>query len=109
MKAAHEAALKAYAPYSKFLVGAALRTKAAGVVIGSNQENASFPAGICAERTALHGAMARTPLRGGDHGHRGALGDGSATRNPLRDLPARPCWNRSNAKDDAHAPVDDRA
>jgi cytidine deaminase len=59
--AAHEAALMAYAPYSKFLVGAALRTKDGVVVIGSNQENASFPAGICAERTALHSAMAQDP------------------------------------------------
>lgn len=61
VQAAHDAALKAYAPYSKFLVGAALRTTDGRIVIGSNQENASFPAGICAERTALHSAMAQDP------------------------------------------------
>ena len=61
VKDAYDAALKAYAPYSNFLVGAALRTKRGVVVIGSNQENASFPAGICAERTALHSAMAQDP------------------------------------------------
>lgn len=57
LKAAHEAALRAYAPYSKFHVGAALRTAKGEVSTGNNQENASFPAGICAERTALHAVM----------------------------------------------------
>ena len=47
----------AYAPYSNFHVGAALRMKSGAVITGNNQENASFPAGICAERTALHAAM----------------------------------------------------
>lgn len=61
VKAAHAAALKAYAPYSKFYVGAALRTTDGRVVTGNNQENASFPAGTCAERTALHAVMAQDP------------------------------------------------
>ncbi|HRH70373.1 MAG: cytidine deaminase [Flavobacteriales bacterium] len=61
VKAAHAAALRAYAPYSKFKVGAALRASDGRVITGSNQENASFPAGICAERTALHAAMAQDP------------------------------------------------
>lgn len=43
----------AYAPYSKFQVGAALRLANGEIVLGSNQENAASPAGICAERTAL--------------------------------------------------------
>ena len=55
------AASRAYAPYSRFLVGAALRMGSGAVVEGNNQENASFPAGICAERTALHHAMAMDP------------------------------------------------
>lgn len=55
------AAKNAYAPYSKFKVGAALRMEEGEVVPGSNQENASFPAGICAERTALHAAMTVMP------------------------------------------------
>jgi cytidine deaminase len=54
---AHAAALRAYAPYSRFKVGAALRMADGRQVTGNNQENASFPAGICAERTALHAAM----------------------------------------------------
>lgn len=58
---ARAAALLAYAPYSKFHVGAALRMADGTVVMGNNQENASFPAGICAERTALHAAMSQRP------------------------------------------------
>lgn len=61
LNAAHEAALRAYAPYSNFQVGAALRMRDGRVVLGNNQENASFPAGTCAERTALHAAMAFDP------------------------------------------------
>jgi cytidine deaminase len=58
---AREAAGRAYAPYSNFHVGAALRLVDGQVVTGNNQENASFPAGICAERTALHAAMSARP------------------------------------------------
>lgn len=52
-RAAEEVALKAYAPYSKFRVGAAARLANGTIVVGSNQENAAYPSGICAERTAL--------------------------------------------------------
>lgn len=61
LELAAKAARNAYAPYSKFKVGAALRMEEGEVVPGSNQENASFPAGICAERTALHAALAVMP------------------------------------------------
>ncbi len=61
LEAAADASVKAYAPYSRFHVGAALRLGSGGVVTGNNQENASFPAGICAERTALHAAMSQEP------------------------------------------------
>ena len=50
---AREAIVHAYAPYSRFRVGAAARLDNREIVTGTNQENASFPAGICAERTLL--------------------------------------------------------
>lgn len=61
MDAAFEAREKAYAPYSKFLVGAALLLDNGEVVSGNNQENACYPAGLCAERTAIFYASARYP------------------------------------------------
>lgn len=61
MELAVKAARQAYAPYSKFKVGAALRMESGEIIPGSNQENASFPAGTCAERTALHAAMSVLP------------------------------------------------
>ncbi|HOY29011.1 MAG TPA: cytidine deaminase [Flavobacteriales bacterium] len=61
LRAAHDAALRAYARYSNFQVGAALRMRDGRVVTGNNQENASYPAGTCAERTALHAAMSQDP------------------------------------------------
>lgn len=51
---AREASTLAYAPYSKFHVGAAALLKNGEVALGSNKENASFPAGICAERNVLN-------------------------------------------------------
>lgn len=51
----------AYAPYSHFRVGAAARLVNGNVITGTNQENASFPAGICAERTLLSVAAALYP------------------------------------------------
>src|SRR5262245_54876480 len=61
LKVAAKAARSAYAPYSRFQVGAALRFDDGSVVAGNNQENAAFPAGCCAERTALNAAMATHP------------------------------------------------
>lgn len=51
----------AYAPYSKFRVGAAILLENNEVVIGSNQENAAYPSGLCAERTAIFYAGAKYP------------------------------------------------
>ena len=48
----------AYAPYSKFEVGAALLLSNQEIVIGSNQENAAYPSGLCAERVAMFSASA---------------------------------------------------
>lgn len=52
---------KAYAPYSQFLVGAALLLDNGKILSGSNQENASYPSGLCAERTAIYYAGAQYP------------------------------------------------
>lgn len=56
-----EAAKKAYAPYSGFRVGAALLLENGEIVQGSNQENAAYPSGMCAERVALYWAGANFP------------------------------------------------
>ena len=52
---------KAYAPYSQFKVGAAVFLNNNKVVTGSNQENASYPSGLCAERTAIYYSGAKYP------------------------------------------------
>jgi len=52
---------KAYAPYSEFLVGAALLLANGEIVLGNNQENACYPSGLCAERTAIYYAGANFP------------------------------------------------
>ena len=52
---------KAYSPYSNFQVGAALRLANTQVITGNNQENSSYPAGLCAERVALFYASANFP------------------------------------------------
>ena len=58
---AHEAAKHAYAPYSRFKVGAAVLLKNGHIISGNNQENAVYPLGICAERVALFYASAQFP------------------------------------------------
>ncbi|WP_333695983.1 cytidine deaminase [Flavobacterium sp.] len=52
---------KAYAPYSKFRVGAAILLDNGKTVLGSNQENAAYPSGLCAERVAIFQAGAIYP------------------------------------------------
>lgn len=61
IEAAFQAAECAYAPYSQFHVGAALRLGDGTVVCGNNQENAAYPSGLCAERTAIFAASAQRP------------------------------------------------
>jgi cytidine deaminase len=51
----------AYAPYSNFHVGAAVRLENGKIILGNNQENASYPLGLCAERVALFSAGANHP------------------------------------------------
>lgn len=59
--AAKKATLKAYAPYSDFLVGAALLLDNGEIFIGNNQENAAYPSGLCAERIAVFAANSTYP------------------------------------------------
>ncbi len=59
--AANKIMQDAYAPYSKFKVGAALLLEDGTVVTGSNQENIAYPSGLCAERVALFFAGANHP------------------------------------------------
>ncbi|MCF8274759.1 MAG: cytidine deaminase [Flavobacteriaceae bacterium] len=61
MKNAVEAREKAYAPYSNFYVGAALLLDNNQIITGNNQENASYPSGLCAERTAIYYANSQYP------------------------------------------------
>ena len=61
IKQAEEARKNSHSPYSKFSVGAALLLENGTTVLGSNQENASFPAGLCAEGVALFHAGANFP------------------------------------------------
>ena len=61
LEAAIEAVSGSYAPYSHFNVGAAVRLADGTVVKGANQENAAYPSGLCAERTAMFSASAQHP------------------------------------------------
>jgi cytidine deaminase len=58
---AKEATLRAYAPYSKFRVGAAVLLQNGAIVTGNNQENAAYPSGLCAERVAMFYASSQYP------------------------------------------------
>jgi cytidine deaminase len=58
---AKEATAHSYAPYSKFCVGASLILEDETVVVGANQENASYPLCMCAERVALYAAASQFP------------------------------------------------
>lgn len=61
LNAAVKALDQAYAPYSGFQVGAALRLANGEILLGSNQENAAYPSGLCAERTVVYYAGNRFP------------------------------------------------
>lgn len=76
----------AYAEYSHFYVGAALRLANGRIVIGANQENAAFPSGLCAERTAVFSAQANFPDQSIEALALVALND-----NGLIDNPVTPC------------------
>lgn len=61
MEAAIQAAKNAYAPYSRFSVGAALLMEDNSIITGNNQENAAYPSGMCAERVAIWKAGSSYP------------------------------------------------
>ena len=88
MQTAVEARKNAYAPYSNFQVGAALLLENGEVVIGNNQENASYPSGLCAERVAIFQAGAKYPgivIK--------SIAISAASANYRVDRPAAPCGN----------------
>ena len=60
-EAAINATASSYAPYSGFNVGAAVMLEDGEIITGSNQENAAYPSGLCAERTAMFYAGAHRP------------------------------------------------
>lgn len=60
---ARQATENAYAPYSNFCVGAAILLENGIIIKGSNQENAAYPSGLCAERTAIFAAGANYPTQ----------------------------------------------
>lgn len=61
LKEATQAAQKAYAPYSHFRVGAAVKLANGEILSGCNQENAAYPSGLCAERVTVFYANAKYP------------------------------------------------
>ena len=63
IKLAEKSSLKAYAPYSNFFVGTAIKLSNGKMVTGNNQENSAFPSGLCAERVALFYAGANTLMK----------------------------------------------
>lgn len=86
--AAREIAQNAYAPYSKFRVGAAIRLASGLIVTGTNVENAAYPSGICAERNALSYSVSNyrddKPV---------AMAIAAMTEEGLTEDPVPPCGN----------------
>ncbi len=78
----------AYAPYSQFMVGAAVLLENGAVILGSNQENASYPSGLCAERVAVFQAGSKYPgvtIK--------SIAISAMSKTHLVDTPAAPCGN----------------
>lgn len=88
MQIAADARENAYAPYSQFLVGAAVLLTNDEIVIGNNQENASYPSGLCAERVALFQAGAKYPKV-----EIKTIAISVSSRTHKVDRPAAPCGN----------------
>ena len=88
MNSAVQARGNAYAPYSNFKVGAAVLLANGEVVIGNNQENASYPSGLCAERVAIFQAGAKYP-----DVQINMVAITATSKNYIVDKPAAPCGN----------------
>ena len=85
-QAAIDATSQAYAPYSKFNVGTAVLFEDGVIVKGANQENAAYPSGLCAERTALFYASASRPDKAMT-----AIAIAAGQNGQLCETPATPC------------------
>jgi cytidine deaminase len=83
---AKEATKRAYAPYSRFQVGAAVLLSNKEIITGNNQENAAYPSGLCAERTTLFYANSRFPDKTVE-----AIAVAAYTNNDFTDNPITPC------------------
>lgn len=83
---AKAACSRAYAPYSKFQVGAAVLLAGEKIVTGTNQENVAFPSGLCAERTALFYANSQYPEQAVQ-----TLAIAAYTQGDFLDKPISPC------------------
>lgn len=81
--AAKDATRRSYAPYSHFHVGAAVLLADGTVVTGTNQENAAYPSGLCAERTTLFYAGSTHPDTAVVSLAIAAFTDGAFTTNPI--------------------------
>jgi cytidine deaminase len=88
MNEAIKARKNAYSPYSKFNVGAAVLLDNGEIVIGNNQENASYPSGLCAERVAVFYASAKFPGIGIK-----TIAVNATSKNFVVSKPAAPCGN----------------
>jgi cytidine deaminase len=83
---AREVANNAWAPYSGFLVGAAVELTNGKIITGNNQENAAYPSGLCAERVALFAANANYP-----NSPVKTIAVTSFNKNGQTKTPAKPC------------------
>jgi cytidine deaminase len=83
VKKAMEAAADAYAPYSDFRVGVAVRLQNGEIITGNNQENAAYPSGLCAERVALFYAGSRFPAAAAECMAIAALRGGTFLEEPV--------------------------
>lgn len=81
-----EATQRSYAPYSRFYVGAAIELANGIIITGTNQENAAYPSGMCAERTALFYANSEYP----DQAVR-AIAISARTEEGFTEKPITPC------------------